>query len=148
MINRLPWRKKLRTSAANNLDKINEIVDYINHSDISPVLLSEYGSGRSVTVGVSSSLKSLDVYGESIQDGTPTPDAPVEVQVVEGRNLANIVRASGSAGAVTEIEGGYRFTVTSSGNGTFMTMYIPMLPAGSYYFSVKSSFAWAAAMLI
>ena len=83
MINRLPWRKKLRTSAANNLDKINEIVDYINHSDISPVALSESGSGRSVTVGVSSSLKSLDVYGESIQDGTPTPDVPVDVQVVE-----------------------------------------------------------------
>ena len=87
MINRLPWRKKLRTSAANNLDKINEIVDYINHSDISPVALSESGSGRSVTVGVSSSLKSLDVHGESIQDGTPTPDNPVPVQVVEGRNL-------------------------------------------------------------
>ena len=83
MINRLPWRKKLRTSAANNLDKINEIIDYINHSDISPVALSESGSGRSVTVGTSSSLKSLDVHGESIQDGTPTPDAPVEVQVVE-----------------------------------------------------------------
>ena len=86
MINRLPWRKKLRTSAANNLDKINEIVDYINHSDISPVMLSEHGSGRSVTVGVSSSLKSLDVYGESIQDGTPTPDAPVDVQVVEAQD--------------------------------------------------------------
>ena len=83
MINRLPWRKKLRTSAANNLDKINEIVDYINHSDISPVMLSEHGSGRSVTVDVSSSLKSLTIHGESIQDGTPTPDAPVEVQVVE-----------------------------------------------------------------
>ena len=83
MINRLPWRKKLRTSAANNLDKINEIVDYINHSDISPVALSESGSGRSVTVGVSSSLKSLTVHGESIQDGTPTPDAPVDVQTVE-----------------------------------------------------------------
>lgn len=83
MINRLPWRKKLRTSAANNLDKINEIVDYINHSDISPVTLSESGSGRSVTAGVSSSLKSLTVHGESIQNGTPTPDNPVPVQVVE-----------------------------------------------------------------
>ena len=83
MINRLPWRKKLRTSAANNLDKINEIIDYINHSDISPVALSESGSGRSVPVGTSSSLKSLTIHGESIQDGTPTPDAPVEVQTVE-----------------------------------------------------------------
>ena len=88
MIDRLPWRKKLRTSTANNIEKINEVVDYINHSNISPMTLSESGSGRSVETGIASSLKSLIVHGESIQDGTPTPDAPVPVQVMQGRNLA------------------------------------------------------------
>ena len=122
MINRLPWRKKLRTSAANNIDKINEIVDYINHSDISPVTLSEHGSGRSVTVGMSSSLKSLDVHGESIQDGTPAPDAPVEVQVVGSGNLIDVVESG---------------TYTSVGNNTNVnnrvrTGYIAVL-AETYY---------------
>ena len=90
MINRLPWHKKLRTSSANNLDKINEIIDYINHSDISEVALSETVSGRNVQAGKASSLKDLTVYGESIQNGTPTPDNPVPVQVVEGGNLLKL----------------------------------------------------------
>lgn len=99
MINRLPWRKKLRTSAANNLDKINEIIDYINTSDISPVMLSDSASGRSVVAGRASSLKSLAIEGESVQDGTPTPDAPVEVQTVKGRNLAPTSRYATSSTA-------------------------------------------------
>lgn len=41
------------------------------------------GSGTSVFSN-GSYLESLTVYGESVQDDTPTPDAPVPVQVVEG----------------------------------------------------------------
>lgn len=87
MINRLPWHKKLRTSSANNLDKINEVIDYINHSDISEVALSESISGRIVQAGKAASLKDLTVHGESIQDGTPTPENPVPIEVVRGKNL-------------------------------------------------------------
>ena len=51
------------------------------------VKLTGGGSGRSVATETAEALAALTVHGESIQDGTPTPDAPVEVQVVEGRNL-------------------------------------------------------------
>lgn len=39
-------------------------------------------TGESVTAGDSSCLESLIVYGKSVQNGTPTPSNPVEIQVV------------------------------------------------------------------
>ena len=35
------------------------------------------------------SLLNLSIYGECAQDGTPTPDAPVPIKAVRGRNLIN-----------------------------------------------------------
>ena len=52
------------------------------------VKLTGGGSGRSVATESAEALAALTVHGESIQDGTPTPDAPVPVQVMQGRNLA------------------------------------------------------------
>ena len=51
------------------------------------VKLSESDTGTSVTTGSTSALRELQVHGKSIQDGTPTPDAPVPVQVVGGANV-------------------------------------------------------------
>jgi hypothetical protein len=48
------------------------------------VKLSESATGTSITTGSTSALRELQVHGKSVQDGTPTPDAPVPVQVVEG----------------------------------------------------------------
>ena len=42
-------------------------------------------------------LRFLDpVYGECVQDGTPTPDAPVYIQAVRGRNLVSVSDKSGT----------------------------------------------------
>ena len=49
--------------------------------------LTKSMSGTSVATETAEALAALTIHGESIQDGTPTPDAPVEVQVIEGRNL-------------------------------------------------------------
>lgn len=83
------WGKELRPSAVNSLDKINEVIHFINQSDIHEFTFSDSGSGESVQTANSTQLLDLTVYGKSVQDGTPTPDNPVPVQVVGGRNLLN-----------------------------------------------------------
>ena len=84
-------------------------------------------------------LEGLTVYGKSVQDGTPTPDAPVEVRSVRGRNLANIVRFGAYNGTLTELDNGYRFVVSSAANSTYMAFFMPMPDSGDYYFSLKSA---------
>ena len=48
------------------------------------------GSGSEVTTdgAVGRKLTTLTVHGASVQDGTPTPDAPVEVKSVSAPNLS------------------------------------------------------------
>lgn len=79
-IETLPFERRPRNSIANNLDKINELVDWVNLD----THLYASASGERVMVDGASSVKGLTIDGRSIQDGTPTPDTPVPVQVVEG----------------------------------------------------------------
>lgn len=79
-IDRLPFERRPRNSIANNLDRINELVDWVNQD----THLYASASGERVTADDASSVKGLAVNGRSVQDGTPTPDTPVPVQVVEG----------------------------------------------------------------
>lgn len=79
-IETLPFEHRPRNSIANNLDKINELIDWINLD----THLYASASGERVTVDDASSVKGLTVDGRSVQEGTPTPDAPVPVEVVEG----------------------------------------------------------------
>ena len=72
---------------------------------------SETGNPVSVSDAFSAPLCGLTVYGRSIQDGTPTPDAPVPIVSAgdggsvavkaTGRNLLNIPDGSGTARGVT-----------------------------------------------
>ena len=94
------------------------------------VKLTASGSGRSVATESAEVLQSLTVYGESIQDGTPTPEAPVDVQVVQGVNLAGewvVGGINGSTGELTVVKtrisselipviGGAVYTVQSTGD--------------------------------
>lgn len=50
--------------------------------DILPDLITSQGQGESVTAADASYLASLTVDGKAVQDGTPTPSAPVPVDVV------------------------------------------------------------------
>lgn len=85
-IDRLPFERRPRNSIANNLDKINELVDWANLG----THLYASATGESVTMDDASSVKGLTVDGRSVQNGTPTPGSPVPVQVVEGRNLLDV----------------------------------------------------------
>ena len=97
------------------------------------------GSGTAVASN-GAVLESVVVYGQSVQDGTPTPSAPVDVQVVQGRNLLNNTATSQTANGIT-------FTVnpdgsvTANGTATAVVFFnMPNttgfeLPAGTYSIS-------------
>lgn len=82
-IETLPFERRPRNSIANNLDKINELIDWVNLD----THLYASASGERVTVDDASSVKGLTVDGRSDQEGTPTPSEPVPVKVIEGANV-------------------------------------------------------------
>jgi len=109
----LPFEHRPRNSIANNLDKINELVDWANQN----THLYASASGERVTVDDASSLKGLTVDGRSVQDGTPTPDIPVPVQVVEGP-LSLVI---GDASVAINMQGN---TLASLPDGTHDELHI------------------------
>lgn len=52
-------------------------------TDVLSIDLTDEATGESVTAADASYLASLTVDGKAVQDGTPTPSAPVEIEVVE-----------------------------------------------------------------
>lgn len=58
-------------------------------SDTLSIDLTDEATGESVTAADASYLAALTVNGKAVQDGTPTPSAPVPVEVVQSINLAN-----------------------------------------------------------
>lgn len=98
------------------------------------------------------SLVNAILYGESVQDGTPTPDAPVDVQVVRTPNLIpfsiNAIKTYNTSGTWSGNTYTYRgISVTLNDNGTItvdgtatgnFTLYLVansnqlLLPDGSY----------------
>ena len=83
----IDYGRIVRPSIAHNIEKINEIVDWINNSEIKSTKLLETGSGTSIEVGDATQLATLGMEGKAVQDRTPTPDSPVPIQVLKGRNL-------------------------------------------------------------
>ena len=103
------------------------------------------GSGTAVASN-GAVLESVVVYGQSVQDGTPTPSEPVDIQVVEGRNLVDFANP-----ASVNTDGGVTFTINADGSydvhGTATKntyIYVTnnssgfQLPAGSYTFSARN----------
>ena len=61
-------------------------------------------SGNPLTLQNAKRLRQLTIYGNAVQDGTPSPDAPVEVQLCGDRtgNLLDVTRISGTQIEVTD----------------------------------------------
>lgn len=93
-----------------------------------PVLQITEGEGRSATIDVmdtrytssgtvleasSSMMESLTIQGLSVQDGTPTPSAPVAIKSVQGRNLASVSSLAFDAGNTTICDLGQDMTFDS-----------------------------------
>ena len=71
-------------------------------------------------------LEGLTVHGECSQDGTPTPDAPVEIRSVRGRNLFDASKAVHNSNVSTT---GAIFYDTNYCRSD----YIPVKPGKQYY---------------
>lgn len=90
------------------------------------------GSGESVEVADGAVLRSLTVYGKSVQDGTPTPDAPVEIQTVSGANLLPKMTAGtyGTNGITIEVDSNgvatLSGTTTANGNAAIIPLEQPI----------------------
>jgi len=76
-------------------------------------------------------LLSLTAYGESVQDGTPTPDAPVHIQAVRSRNIADIYFQSGYIDGSTG-----NINAASSVRKESTSDFIPVIPGEKLVFQV------------
>lgn len=113
-------------------------------------------SGESIVVDDASNnyLQGLRVFGRSTQDGTPTPDTPVEIVSVEapsvtvcGKNLlkeAEIPSSMTGSGITCDYEGGGVFHIYGTHTGEAQEvqlagtgLYLPVDPAASYTLVVK-----------
>lgn len=95
--------------------------------------ITDSASGESVTAADASYLNALVVDGKSVQDGTPTPENPVSIQVVEGINIWD--------GEYSE-----QYTHFNTATGVFESMggwtltdRIPALPNTQYYAFLNQS---------
>ena len=90
------------------------------------------GSGETISLdNTAEAPVTLALKGNTSQDGTPTPDAPVEVNTVTGRQEINVIGKNlfNKDTATTQV--GYFNTnggIVSGGESTVTTSYIPILP--------------------
>lgn len=61
-----------------------------------PIAVTVTASGNPLTLQNAKRLRKLTIYGNAVQDGTPSPDAPVEVQLCgdKTRNLLSMIDAN------------------------------------------------------
>ena len=98
-------------------------------------------AGTGVTVQ-SAAVRSLAVDGMSVQDGTPTPDNPIPIQVVEGANLIPYPyvfqdRTESGVTFTTNADGSLTMTGTATANissNVYLATNIPL--KGTYTLSV------------
>lgn len=84
----------IATQASTDISRTNERIELLAEE----VTLKSSGSGTSVVTegAATAALDALAVYGKSVQDGTPTPSAPVPIQSVESPSI----RVTDSGGTV------------------------------------------------
>ena len=76
------------TAATNAAQAANNAAEYaIDAADDMPKLIGTVDTAQTVNDAWPATPESAVLYGKSVQDGTPTPENPVPVQVVGGRNL-------------------------------------------------------------
>jgi len=90
------------------------------------VKLTASGSGRSVATESAEALQSLTVHGESIQDGTPTPDNPVPVQVVQSVQLLSFTPGTTTRNGLTStISEDGTWTISGTATADTIIYYTP-----------------------
>lgn len=117
------------------------------------VMATTYPESGTVLEASSSMMESLTIHGLSVQDGTPTPSAPVAIKSVQGCNLmGNLVAGDYSAMGITCIVGEdnkITFGGTATGGGNII---IPLeetvpYPTGTVYWHVRNDVAVSSASI-
>ena len=110
-------------------------------ADFKGYLREVTGYPLTLTDCMGSDLVSLSVTGNAVQDGTPSPDAPVEVQGV-GERTGNLFDISGSvaiSGGTIAVEGTkITFTTTDNCYGVTLAQNIQLKPNTAYTVSYRS----------
>lgn len=106
------------------------------------LICSAAGFSIVVSDSAESTLKGLTVYGKTTQDGTPTPDAPIDLVSVEsptvsvyGRNLVDIDSMLNDQ-LIKNTDGTYTLTKNGTGSLRFSARFECNLPKGVYSLSV------------
>lgn len=106
---------------------LEEIHDLVEHYVDAPAIVCE-ASGETVTIADASDqpLRGLKLYGKSVQDGTPTPENPVELK------NAVVSKISSVGVNLVDIKG-----ATLSGPGSICSEKAVNIPAGTYTLSCE-----------
>lgn len=84
------------------------------------------GSGTAVASN-GAVLESVVVYGQSVQDGTPTPDAPVDVQVVQSVQLLSFTPGTTTLNGLTStISEDGTWTISGTATADTIIYYTPL----------------------
>lgn len=117
----------------------------------SPAIVTDSDTGKTLSIPDSSEsvMRGLTAYGESVQDGTPAPDSPVEIVSIENPAISVYGKNLIPATEISQTVNGITFTSLGDGtitmNGTSMataSITIPFqssLHSGTYTLSFNNS---------
>lgn len=146
----------VRESIPDDYTALSEAVDTLNRTRGAAIVCEAAGSAITVNDASNLPIQGMKIFGRSTQDGTPTPDAPVEIKsvvepVVEvcGKNLVDISKIyRSSANATFEKTDTTVRLVDTSGTNSYPVMYtkVILIPNTTYTAScdvtVASGMAW------
>lgn len=138
----------VRESIPDDYTALSEAVDTLNRTRGAAIVCEAAGSAITVNDASDNYVQGLRIFGRSTQDGTPTPDAPVEIKsvmapVVEvcGKNLAysHVTRETNFSGVGIKVTLD-KSEVVVSGTAEKLHSYgivrTRVLPVGKYTVSV------------
>lgn len=130
------YNKKEVDEKENNLKAENEYLNSVIEQAFTPV--EKEGTSINYDNTINARFKDIKLCGDTTQNGTPTPDAPVPVNVVTGDNTIDIC-GKNLFDKDNDIVTGYTFGVAgesfSSKDFFYQTKYISVLPNTTYSFT-------------
>ena len=130
----------VRESIPDDYTAVQNAVDGLVRSRAGAIVCSVEGSAVAVNDASDMAIQGMKIFGRSTQDGTPTPDAPVEIKsvvepvvTVAGKNLVNISGDDITWNGITFMMGD-NGTVKVNGTATDLSYknFTVILPKGEY----------------
>lgn len=113
---------EVKEASQDATSKVEALENAISLTATPPIVSSAQGEAVGITDSSDRSLQGLIVYGKSTQNGTPTPDAPVEITSTSDSGSVTVTVSDGGENSQTitipTSIGLYGLPVTSGGNYT------------------------------